>query len=84
MKIKGPEISANGSQVGQVEDTGTTSTRERTDKLLTLYQDKIDLPPDDKKSFCKLLANRHVAFCLDEGECGETDMVQLHIDTGDS
>ena len=37
VKIKGPEISANGSQVGQFEATGTTSTRERTDKLLTNY-----------------------------------------------
>ena len=71
------------SQVGQVEATDTAETLKRKDKLLTLYQNALNLPSDDKKSFCKLLADYHVAFSL-EGERGETDMVQLHIDTGDA
>ena len=43
-----------------------------------------DLPNPEKKTLLKFLANHHHAFCLEEGERGETDLIQMQIDTGDA
>ena len=62
----------------------TCETEDRQTNLLNLYRDSLDLPEREKEAFCDFLAKNHMAFCLDEGERGETDLVQLHIDTGDA
>ena len=64
---------------GKVDDL----PRER--KLLTLLdQDLNKLPEKDRKQLVRLLEKYHGTFSLMEGERGETDLAQIHIDTGDT
>ena len=43
-----------------------------------------DLPENEKMALLNFLLDRHHAFCLEEGERGETDLVQMKIDTGNA
>ena len=65
--IPNSEVGESNVQVSQVKATESASILRRKDMLLKLYQDAIDLPPDEKKSFCNLIADYHSAFCLEEG-----------------
>ena len=38
----------------------------------------------EKDLLCSVLLEFHEVFSLEKGECGETDLVELHIDTGES
>ena len=49
-----------------------------------MYCDSLKLPNHEKTAICDFLANHHMAFCLEDGEQEETDLVQLQIDTGDA
>ena len=40
--------------------------------------------PEAKKKLLKLLEDYHQAFCLDERERGETDLIEMQIETGDA
>ena len=55
----------------------------RKEKLL----DKLKLPtlpPDELQQLKDFLVDHHDVFSLEEGEHGETDMMQFEIDTGDA
>ena len=41
------------------------------------------LPADEKDMLISLLSEHYDAFCLEEGERGETDLVQFTIDIAD-
>ena len=41
-----------------------------------------NLPEEGRRTLLEFLANRHKAFCLEENERGETDLVQFEIETG--
>ena len=56
----------------------------RHTKITEMFADKVVLPAKEKKRFLEFLSESHKAFSLEEGERGETDKVQLHIDTGDA
>ena len=43
-----------------------------------------NLPEEGRRTLLEFLANNHKAFCLEENERGETDLVQFEIDTGDA
>ena len=43
-----------------------------------------DLPPAEKTALLNFLADNHHAFSLGEGERGETDLIQMEIDTGNA
>ena len=43
-----------------------------------------DLPPAEKTALLDFLADNHHAFSLGEGERGETDLIQMEIDTGNA
>lgn len=43
-----------------------------------------DLPAQEKERLLDFLATFHHVFCLEEGERGETSMVRMDIDMGDS
>ena len=43
-----------------------------------------DLPPGQKEQLMDFVTNHHDVFSLEEGERGETNLIQLEIDTGDS
>ena len=83
VKIEDREES-DDSRVNRLVSATKDNILRRKDRLLMFYRDTLQLPPQDKESFCDLLTDYHAAFCLDEGERGETDMLQLHIDTGDA
>ena len=51
---------------------------------LRLMLGEPDLPPAEKIALLDFLADHHHAFSLGEGERGETDMIQMEIDTGDA
>ena len=57
--------------------------QQRRKELLNLIGEP-DLPKPDKEELLAFLANHHEAFSLEEGERGETGLVQLEINTGDS
>ena len=38
----------------------------------------------EKDLLCSVLLEFHEVFSLEKGECGETDLVELHIDTGEA
>ena len=42
------------------------------------------LPQVEKEKLQGFLEKHHLAFCLEPGERGETDLVQFQIDTADS
>ena len=44
----------------------------------------LELPPAEQEAFQSFLAAHHHAFCLEEGERGETDLIRMEIDTGDA
>ena len=43
-----------------------------------------NLTPEESSRLSELLANQHEIFSLEEGERGETGLVEFSIDTGDS
>ena len=43
-----------------------------------------DLADHEKTILFNFLADHHYAFCLEEGERGETDLIEMEIDTGDA
>ena len=55
----------------------------RKQKLYELYKDNVDLPQPMKESFFQFLSNHHEAFSL-ENERGETNLLEMEIDTGDA
>ena len=55
----------------------------RTQKLRDVLTPP-DLPPQERERLLNFLTTYHHVFSLEEGERGETDMVQMKIDTGDS
>ena len=55
---------------------------QKTTLLETLGE--LDLPPEERKQMLTLLCEYHYAFALEDGECGETDLLQLEIETGNA
>ena len=64
--------------------TGSETPIDRKSKLLKLVGEPQRLNAEQMKCLHDFLAEHHEAFCLEEHECGETDLVQLEIDTGDA
>ena len=66
-----------------VKKVSTLSDQQRRKELLKLIGEP-DLPKAEREELLAFLADNHEAFSLEDGERGETDLVQLEIDTGDS
>ena len=45
---------------------------------------ELNLPREEKETFQSFLRQHHHAFTLKDGECGETDLIQMEIDTGNA
>ena len=65
------------------EDTGEICRKHilRKEKLRDLLGES-DLPPLEKEALLAFLTDHHHAFSLEEGERGETDLIQMEIETG--
>ena len=73
------------SPPGHLRRIDTHSSQEaRKKKLLQLLPKLETLEPGEGLRVCHLLQEHHEAFCLDDNERGETDILQFGIDTGDS
>lgn len=65
-----------------VKKVSTISDDERKRELLRVLEEP-DLPEPQKEFLCDFLSEKHLAFSLEKGERGETDLIQMEIDTGD-
>ena len=63
------------------EEEAHDNDRERKEKLLELLQEP-NLPLQEKQTLLEFLTGYHHVFSLEEGERGETDLVQMEIKTG--
>ena len=69
------------------EDTvvnAVTTVSERQHKVRELFQNNLSLSKLEKEKFCQFLMDHHTVFSLEDNERGETNLVQLEIDTGDA
>ncbi len=58
--------------------------RKRLEKLKSSLIENLDLPAEEREHLSSLLLSRHEGFALEEGERGETDLMQFQINTGDA
>ena len=73
------------NRVLEVRTEETPDDEGRKRKLATyLAEEGPTLTWQEKSQLHSLLFDHHQAFALDDGERGETDLVQMTIDTGDS
>ena len=68
----------------ELQPPTTHSAKWRKQKLYELYKDSVDLPQPMKESFLQFLSNHHEAFSLEDNERGETNLLEMEIDTGDA
>lgn len=64
-----------------VKRVASGSEKWRRDEMLKIYRDSLDLPSAERDTFCQFLMDHHQAFSMEEGERGETDLVEMEIDT---
>ena len=71
-----------------VETVRATSTQEdpvRRRKLVQLLREcDPKCPNQEREALYKFLADHHEAFSLDDGDRGETGLIQMEINTGDT
>ena len=66
-----------------VKRTTFSSEAWRREKLMETLE-LPDLPPPDLRLLREFLADHHDVFSLEDGERGETDLMDMEIDTGDA
>ena len=67
----------------RAEEKASPTMPGRREKLLHLLGEP-DLPEPHKTAFKEFLAEHHSAFSVEEGERGETDLIEMEIDTGNA
>ena len=77
------EDSMTECAVPDVRTVSAVPDNERKRELLKVLGEP-DLPAPEKELLCEFLAENHLAFSLEKGERGETDLIQMEIDTGDA
>ena len=65
-----------------VKKVSTAPVAWRREKLMEIFGDSVSLPEPKRTIFCEMLMDHHKAFSLEADERGETDLIQLEIDTG--
>ena len=67
------------------ETTKSESERHRVKQLIALLQNKLrDIPEHERTQLMTVLEKYSEAFSVTEGEIGETDWTEMHINTGDA
>ena len=64
------------------EDMDVKIAEQKTTLLDILGE--LDLPPEERKQMLTLLCEYHHVFALEDGERGETDLLQFEIETGNA
>ena len=62
----------------------TPNDEDRRAQMIRTLFGTIDIPGEHKETLMQLLIAYNTVFSLDEGERGETDLVEFHIHTGDT
>ena len=62
----------------------TPDDEDRRAQMIRTLFGTIDIPGEHKETLMQLLIAYNTVFSLDEGERGETDLVEFHIHTGDT
>jgi hypothetical protein len=73
--------------VNSVSDKATESEskKHRMKQIIALLQDKLrDIPEHERTQLVTLLEKYSDAFSVTEGERGETNWMEMHINTGDA
>ena len=74
------EHSGDVKQIRSDSNSGDQGRRTRLMELISVP----DLPDPDKASLCEFLMDHNDVFALDETDRGETDLIQLEIETGEA
>ena len=72
------------SVIRRVNVTKEADLADRKQRLRELISDPDIMDPREKRNLLDFLEDHHQAFCLDEQERGETDLLQFEINTGDA
>ena len=79
-----PESNINDTPAeSSVRKLSCSNEEERRKKILEMVQ-LTDVPQTETEQLRAFLVDNHSVFSLDEGERGETSIVKMNIDTGDS
>lgn len=78
-----PTESPGSTEPDGVKRVTADTVQQRQARLMELIEEP-NLPEEGRRMLLEFLANHHKAFCLEENERGETDLVQFEIDTGDA
>ena len=78
-----PAEASDGGDREAIRRVTADQAHVRKEKLLDLVGG-LEIPEKERRLLCGFLADHHEAFCLEEGERGETDIIQMEIDTGDA
>ena len=66
-------------------DPQQAASQEKSRKAKLIHAvGELDLPEKEREAFQAFLMSHHHAFSLEDGERGETDLIQMEIDTGDA
>ena len=76
-------LSGNTSRVLRVNSGSPDREEWRKQKLEEVLEEP-DLPEEDRTVLLNFLTGHHGAFCLEKGERGETDLVQMEVNIGDA
>ena len=82
--VEPTESSSDSKTPSTVSQVATLKSSTQRQDLLIQLMGKPDLPESERKRLVKLLSDHHEVFALEDGERGETDLVEMQIDTGDA
>lgn len=77
------EIPVQQEPPSEIRKISVEAEDKRKQKLLEKLEEP-DLPEPEKTILCNFLTENHLAFSLEDGELGETDLVEMVIDTDDT
>ena len=78
------EIVVGRVLTGRMDQQRTSVQEELRKEKLKEVIGELDLPQEEKEAFQSFLVKHHRAFCLEDGERGETELIRMEIDTGDA
>ena len=85
VQVSSSEDETDTTATDQVNVRNLSSSTEEWRKRSLLEQLKFEeVPPAAMNQLTKFLTQHHAVFSLEEGEHGETDIITMSIDTGDS
>ena len=88
VRVVGPMDNVFNAQTFMLDSRDATNQVKRKDihrrKKIRAMFGSTALPEAKKEKLLKLLEDYHQAFCLDERERGETDLIEMQIETGDA